>query len=78
MGLLRIAPRLGMAQEAACPITFSVRIPRVPTNDYNNISRNKDLYSYLQRLTKDSVPGFGGNFFSKYGSDHDQNSHRNF
>lgn len=37
-----------------------------PTSDYDNISRNKDLYSYLQNLTGRNIPGFGGNFAAKY------------
>jgi hypothetical protein len=43
-----------------------------PTHDYSNIPRNQDLYSYLQRLTGDPVPGFGGDFESKYDADRDQ------
>jgi len=43
-----------------------------PTNDYSNIPRNQDLYSYLQRLTGDPVPGFGGRFSQKYPADRDQ------
>jgi len=37
-----------------------------PTNDYSLISRNQDLYKYLQRLTGQSIPGFGGSFSGKY------------
>ncbi len=37
-----------------------------PTNDYVNISRNKDLYAYLDYLTRQNIPGFGGNFFGKF------------
>ena len=37
-----------------------------PINDYNNIPRNKRLFSYLQTLTSANIPGFGGNFSSKY------------
>ncbi len=43
-----------------------------PTNDYANIPRNRELYSYLQRLTGDPVPGFGGRFSQKYPADRDQ------
>lgn len=43
-----------------------------PTADYSGISRNQDLYAYLQRLTRNPVPGFGGNFLDKYPSDRDQ------
>ncbi|XHR27339.1 MAG: Verru_Chthon cassette protein A [Chthoniobacteraceae bacterium] len=43
------------------------------TNDYANISRNRDLYSYLQSMTSRAVPGFSGfSFQDKYGSDADQ------
>jgi uncharacterized protein (TIGR02600 family) len=37
-----------------------------PTNDYENYSRNKELYSFLQRMTELDVPGWGGNFLAKY------------
>lgn len=43
-----------------------------PTNDYANIDRNQKLYSFLQRLTGDPVPGFGGRFSQKYPQDRDQ------
>ncbi len=43
------------------------------TNDYANIQRNRDLYSYLQNMTSRAVPGFSGvSFQDKYGSDADQ------
>lgn len=37
-----------------------------------NIPRNQALYRYLQDQTKENIPGFGGNFLAKYGSDRDQ------
>lgn len=37
-----------------------------PTNDYTQIPRNQDLYAYLQRLTRETIPGYGGNFLAKY------------
>ncbi len=43
-----------------------------PTIDYSNNLRNQAIYSYLQRLTSQEIPGFGGNFATKYGSDRDQ------
>ena len=43
-----------------------------PSNDYTGIARNQQLYAYLQRLTGAPVPGFGGNFLSKYTQDRDQ------
>ncbi len=36
-----------------------------PTSDIA-ITRNGQLYSYLQTLTAKNVPGFGGNFLAKY------------
>ena len=43
-----------------------------PTRDYENVARNKEMYSYLQKLTSENVPGFGGRFSSKLGADRDQ------
>jgi uncharacterized protein (TIGR02600 family) len=37
---------------------------RSPSADYSG--RNKVLYEYLQAQTKENVPGFGGNFLTKY------------
>lgn len=37
-----------------------------------SIPRNRQLYTYLQRLTGEPIPGFGGNFFAKFGPDRDQ------
>ena len=42
------------------------------TADYANIPRNQDLYKYLQKLTSGGIPGFGGNFASKFSNDRDQ------
>ena len=43
-----------------------------PTADYTGIPRNKELYSYLQTLTSQKTPGFGGDLKSKWGNDRDQ------
>jgi len=43
-----------------------------PTSDYQDIERNQQLISYLQRLMGARVPGFNGSFLAKYGSDRDQ------
>ena len=41
--------------------------PGVPTSTLAaGVGRNRNLYSYLQNLTGNPVPGFGGNFLSKY------------
>jgi len=57
---------------ARLPYYFSRNDSQSPTHDYSNIPRNQNLYSYLQRLTSNAIPGFGGNFLSKYPQDRDQ------
>ena len=42
-----------------------------PTSDME-ITRNIELYAYLQYLTGEPVPGFGGNFLTKYAGDRNQ------
>ncbi|HSI85538.1 MAG: Verru_Chthon cassette protein A [Candidatus Methylacidiphilales bacterium] len=42
------------------------------TTDYTAYPRNQELYAYLQDLTSQAIPGFGGNFLTKYGTDRDQ------
>jgi len=39
-----------------------------PTYDYEEITRNQQLLSYLQRETNRNIPGFGGNFAAKFTS----------
>jgi uncharacterized protein (TIGR02600 family) len=45
-----------------------------PTNDLpttattTSVGRNRALYQYLQNLTSQNIPGFGGNFSTKYPS----------
>ncbi|HQZ28727.1 MAG TPA: Verru_Chthon cassette protein A, partial [Verrucomicrobiales bacterium] len=36
--------------------------------DYQNITRNKKLYSYLQEFLERPIPGYGGTFQGKYGT----------
>lgn len=43
-----------------------------PTGDFAGIARNRELFGYLQALTAEETPGFGGNFLGKYGADRDQ------
>ncbi|MCE9612462.1 MAG: Verru_Chthon cassette protein A [Chthoniobacter sp.] len=45
---------------------FTRANPRSATQDLS--PRNLQLYQYLQALTKNNVPGFGGNFLQKYGA----------
>lgn len=46
---------------------FQRQNPESPTDDYTKIRRNRELLSYLQRLTSRDIPGYGGNFAGKYG-----------
>ena len=36
------------------------------TASLGNVARNENLYAYLQALTSAKIPGFGGNFLTKY------------
>ncbi|MEQ1859294.1 MAG: Verru_Chthon cassette protein A [Chthoniobacteraceae bacterium] len=56
----------------AKPFYFQRADSTSPKADYDNIERNRELYAYLQRLTAQQVPGYGGNFRSKWGADRDQ------
>lgn len=56
---------------ALVPYYFQRELAASPANDIE-IARNVDLYTYLQYLTEQPVPGFGGNFQAKYGDDRDQ------
>ena len=54
------------------PFYFQRRDPDSESNDIS-ITRNQQLYDYLQNLTTKPVPGFGGNgILNKYGADADQ------
>lgn len=48
------------------PFYFQRQNPDSQTDDYDSIQRNKELLSFLDRLAGTNVPGFGGNFSSKY------------
>ncbi|PTY06819.1 hypothetical protein DB346_00755 [Verrucomicrobia bacterium LW23] len=56
------------------PFFFQRQNSRSLTEDYagSGMQRNRQLYSYLQRLTSENVPGFGGNLLAKYPMDRDQ------
>ena len=56
----------------AMPFYFQRQDSTSPKADYDNIARNKSLYQYLQTLTAQAVPGYGGNFKQKWGDDRDQ------
>jgi uncharacterized protein (TIGR02600 family) len=36
------------------------------TDPATGLTRNQDLYKYLETLTSENIPGFGGNFLTKY------------
>jgi uncharacterized protein (TIGR02600 family) len=54
------------------PFYFQRADSTSPTADYANLQRNRELYAYLQRLTSQTVPGYGGIFSTKWGQDRDQ------
>jgi len=48
---------------------FQRQNPKSPTEDYNGIQRNQDLYANLKSILSNPIPGFGSNTFaSKYPS----------
>ena len=51
---------------------FQRNTPYSTTADYSGISRNKELYDYLKTLTAQKFPGFGGDFKTQWGDDHEQ------
>lgn len=48
---------------------FQRRDPSSPTADWQNISRNQEIYSWLVRDLAENVPGAGGNFSDKLEAD---------
>ncbi len=53
---------------------FSVVTPssQHPASDWTQIPRNQQIFAYLQNQTETKIPGFGGNFSTKWGVDRDQ------
>lgn len=68
--LIAFCSSIGTGADAK-PYYFQREDPLSPGTDIA-ITRNQQLYSYLQKLTSTPVPGFGGNFLAKYGADRDQ------
>ena len=54
------------------PYYFQRQDALSPTNDLSNIPRNLQLYNYLDTLMGTTIPGFSGNFHTKYGTDSPQ------
>ncbi|HSI85105.1 MAG: Verru_Chthon cassette protein A [Candidatus Methylacidiphilales bacterium] len=48
---------------------FQRQNPNSQTEDYASIGRNQEIYGYLSALTNVNIPGFGGNFGTKYPAD---------
>ena len=69
---------LGLSGSVGARSYFFARNPTTATTGANSqtddftIARNQALYSYLQNVTNQDVPGFGGNFATKWGDDRDQ------
>ena len=58
------------ANSSQHPYYFDRTDSTSPTADYSG--RNKELYAYLQTLTSQKIPGFGGDFQTAWGKDRDQ------
>jgi uncharacterized protein (TIGR02600 family) len=50
------------------PYYFQRQNPNSQTEDYTSIPRNQLLLPYLDHLTSSTIPGYGGNFSTKYSS----------
>lgn len=46
---------------------FQRQNPDSPSHDWLNIDRNRELFSYLDGLLSQPIPGYGGSFSAKYG-----------
>jgi len=49
------------------PYYFQREAALSPTHDYEEIERNRQLLAYLRAATGTAIPGFGGDFATKYG-----------
>lgn len=56
---------IGSGAEAK-PYYFQRLNPLSQTADWDSQPRNQSLFAYLQKMTANSIPGFGGNFLNKY------------
>ncbi len=45
---------------------FKRLFPLSQSKDWNNFPRNQTLFQYLRNLTSAEIPGFGGNYVTKY------------
>jgi len=68
--LIAFCSTVGGTSTTTLPFYFTRQDPTSSTTDWG--TRNAALYSYLQTLTGQAIPGFGGNFGTKYGADRNQ------
>ncbi|WP_075078819.1 Verru_Chthon cassette protein A [Terrimicrobium sacchariphilum] len=64
--MIASAATLNAASSKPASYFFTRADSTSPTSDYENISRNKELFGYLRRLSGTEIPGFGNNFVAKY------------
>lgn len=65
---IAFASTLGYGTANAKPYYFLRSDPNSQTADWDLYSRNRQIFAYLQDLTETAIPGFGGNFKTKYDS----------
>ena len=65
--VIRFCAELGQTMGLPNQYHFQRRNEDSATADYEDIPRNKMLYAYLDRLTSQEVPGYGGSFEQKFG-----------
>lgn len=70
--LLRFCSRTGKAGEDESIYYFQRKNADSPTEDWEDIPRNQEVFKYLQNLTSRKIPGYGGRFDAKFGDDRDQ------
>ncbi len=70
--MARLCATLGTPEVNEAYYHFQRKNSDHPTEDWETIPRNRELYAYLQQLSAKEVPGFGGRFYDKYGEDQDQ------
>ncbi|NNE92213.1 MAG: Verru_Chthon cassette protein A [Verrucomicrobiales bacterium] len=70
--LIRFCARTGTKGVNEAEYFFQRRDADSPVADFETIPRNRDLFKYLQEMTSQRIPGYGGRFDAKFGEDRDQ------